>query len=146
IIILISMLLITLSIQYIKPIIQRSTDNFALNEGLSNLNIIKNAVEQVSSESPGSTRSVKLRSLYGFYSVDGISNTINFTYIKNSDIVFYGSRNGINITTEGNLIRLYASFDNIDIGDTLYFTKGENTLKISYHSFDDGMVKINITT
>ncbi|MBU5689866.1 MAG: hypothetical protein QXM68_03120 [Candidatus Aenigmatarchaeota archaeon] len=146
IIVLISITLITISINYIKPIIERSNDNFALNEGLSNLILIKNTIEEISSESQGSSRTIKLRSYYGVYIFDSLSDTINFTHVKSSDVSFYGNRNGINVTTSGNVIMIFTKIDNIDIMNSLVFTKGDNILKISYDSFDNGLVKINITS
>lgn len=141
-----SMSAILISIEFIKPVIEKSYDNFVVNEAVSNIAEISNIIKQISTEGEGSKRTINIRVSKGIYIFDDISDTINFTYKINSNLVFSGYKNGIHIKTENGEIKIFTKIDKIDFTNKFYLTNGNNVFVLNYDNFDDGVIKLSIST
>ncbi|MEM5799089.1 MAG: hypothetical protein QXZ43_00240 [Candidatus Aenigmatarchaeota archaeon] len=137
---------IVISIEFIKPVIEKSYDNFIINEALSNFQTITDALKQMSSESQGAKRAINIKVTGGFFVFDENTDTINFTYKIGSDLNLSGYKNGINITTENGQIKMFTKIEKIDFINRFYINSGSNTFFLNYNIFDENMIKISIST
>jgi len=140
----ISVLIITL--EFIKPLIEKSKDNFVINEAMYNIHRIVDNILEISSEGQGSRRSLEIKVTEGNYMFDKNTETINFTYVLNSDLSFSGYKDKINITTEGKIVKMFVKIDNVDFLNNHIINKGDNSVTLVYDSFDGSVIKISITT
>ncbi|MEM5807365.1 MAG: hypothetical protein QW474_03210 [Candidatus Aenigmatarchaeota archaeon] len=134
------------SIEFIKPLLEKSYDNLIINEALSNLNYISEVIKQLSSESQGSKRTINIKIKSGLYLFDENSDTINFTYNLFNDLNFSGYKNGINITTEKKQVKMFVKIEKIDFINKFYLHPGTNIFSLNYDSFDNNVIKISIST
>ncbi|MBU5688516.1 MAG: hypothetical protein KQA41_02325 [Candidatus Aenigmarchaeota archaeon] len=137
---------IVISIEFIKPIMEKSYDNFIINEAFSNLNSLSNTIKEISSESQGSKRTVNIKVTKGFYVFDENTDTINFTYNLGSDLNFSGYRDGINISTKNGQVYMFTKIEKIDFLNRFYLVSGSNLFSLNYDSFDGNVIKISIST
>jgi hypothetical protein len=141
----ISISVLIISLEFVKPLIEKSRDNFIVNEAISNIQRITETINQISSEGEGSRRILELRVTDGKYFFDEASDTLNFTYILNSDLSFSGFKNGVNITTENKVVKMFSKVDNVDFLNSYSISKGDNRVALEYQSFDGNVIKFSIT-
>jgi hypothetical protein len=141
----VSLSVLIISVEFVKPLIEKSRDNFVVNEAISNIQRIIDAINQISSEGEGSRRSLEIKVTDGKYFFDQNSDTLNFTYVLSSDLHFSGFRDGVNITTENKVVKMFAKLDNVDFLNGHTMSKGDNKVALEYQSFDGNVIKISIT-
>jgi len=141
----VSLSVLIISVEFVKPLIEKSRDNFVVNEAISNIQRIIDAINQISSEGEGSRRSLEIKVTDGKYFFDQNSDTLNFTYVLSSDLHFSGFRDGVNITTENKVVKMFAKLDNVDFLNGHTMSKGDNKVALEYQSFDENVIKISIT-
>jgi hypothetical protein len=141
----ISISVLIISLEFVKPLVEKSRDNFIVNEAISNIQRIVDAINQISSEGEGSRRILELRVTDGKYFFDEVSDTLNFTYVLNSDLSFSGFKDDMNITTENKVVKMFAKVKNVDFLNSYSMGKGDNRVSLEYQSFDGNVIKISIT-
>lgn len=81
------------------PAIQRAQESAVMNEAVQNMHTLDNTVREVASEGAGSLRTVQLKITDGQYSVSNKTNTIEFTYKIQSNLLEPGT-----MVKDGNLL------------------------------------------
>lgn len=95
--ILFGVVMITLVLTVLNPTLDRAKDSGTLTEAFQNLPLLDSAIQEVSSESQNSRRTIDLTVNDGVYAVDGANDYITFTYEPKEDMLLSGRRGDIYI-------------------------------------------------
>jgi hypothetical protein len=134
-----------ISLEVVKPLIEKSQDNLVINEALSNMQTIVNTMREISSEGEGSKRSIDVKVTGGMYVFDENADTLNFTYTLKSDLSVSGYKNGINISTENRNVKMFTKMGNVDFLNGYRLKKGDNSISFKHEGFDGSVIKISIS-
>ncbi len=135
---------LVISIEIIKPLIEKSHDNLIINEAFMNMQRILNVIKEMLSEGEGSRRNIEIKVTDGMYVFDEDVDTLNFTYILKSDLSVSGYKNGINISTEGGQVKMFARIENVDFLNSYSLRKGDNSISFRHEGFEGSVIKISI--
>jgi hypothetical protein len=133
-----------ISLTVVKPLIEKSQDNFVINEALVNMQRISNVIREISSEGEGSRRNIEIKITDGMYIFDEDTDTLNFTYKLKSDLSFSGYKDGINISTSNRNVNMFIKIENVDFLNGYRLRKGDNSISFKHEGFDDGVIKISV--
>ncbi|MFH8080407.1 MAG: hypothetical protein QXO84_00800 [Candidatus Aenigmatarchaeota archaeon] len=136
---------IVISMEFIKPMIEKSRDNFIVNEAISNILKIRDTLYEIVNEGEGSRRLINIVVSDGTYTFDENADAINFTYQMKGNLVFLGEKRGIQIRTVDRQLIMSLNFSNIDFINEFYIYKGSKTIMLSYEDFENGKAKISIS-
>ncbi|MCX8179240.1 MAG: hypothetical protein N3E38_00665 [Candidatus Aenigmarchaeota archaeon] len=136
---------IVISMEFLKPVLDKTRDSFIVNEAISNMVKMKNAIEDLSREGEGSKRLVNLKISDGFIIFDENAETINFTYKLKGDVYFSGNKSDVNINTERGEVKIFTEFKNVNFTNRFYLYSGTNSLMLKYDKFENGKIKISIS-
>lgn len=137
-IIVISVTIVFLALEYGTPAIDRSKEIVLMQEAKDTLVSIDNAVNSVVSEGEGSTRNLRLVVTGGYYMIDTANDQVIFSMDSPSQIVgdnVTKIENGINITGQPGYVYLFLPFG-FNITGSGEFGRGIYNLVIRNEGYD----------